>query len=493
MGLNTPPYCLACRPKLLPNQPPPETLMNTLPIRRRALAPLLAAALLAACASGPQTAGQPPIVFVHGNGDYAALWTTTAWRWESNGWPRSRLHAVDFPYPSARDDNGVAQDGRSSTDDQQRTLAAEVDKLLAATGATQVVLMGNSRGGNAIRSYLATANGAAKVSHAILGGTPNHGVWAIPAFRPNNEFNGSGPFLSGLNAPKGPNGDEVTPGPKWMTLRSDNNDKFAQPDGVWIGAKGTPTNITFEGPALKGADNRVLPGRDHREVSYHPEAFAVAYRFVTGRAPTTAGGPNAATHVLAEAQVRLSGKLSGFTAAGPTNLPVAGGQVSVYAVDANTGARRGAPLWDGQPGADGRWGPLTTDAKTALEFVVQAPGFAVAHIYRSPFLRSSEIVNLRPERLADADKDAAAVVSFVRPRAYFGLPRDTILLDGQPAPGIPPGVAGVAASKLVLQGAQGGPGRPVVAEFRSGVISERIVGQTWPARDKHLTVLELHE
>jgi hypothetical protein len=31
----------------------------------------------------------------------------------------------------------------------------------------------------------------------------------------------------------------------------------------------------------------VLPGRDHREVSYHPEAFAAAFRFVTGRAPAT--------------------------------------------------------------------------------------------------------------------------------------------------------------------------------------------------------------
>ena len=52
---------------------------------------------------------------------------------------------------------------------------------------------------------------------------------------------------------------------KWMTIRSDNNDKFAQPDGVWIGAKGTPTNVSFDGPALKGAENVVIAGIDHRE------------------------------------------------------------------------------------------------------------------------------------------------------------------------------------------------------------------------------------
>lgn len=35
---------------------------------------------------------------------------------------------------------------------------------------------------------------------------------------------------------------------EWMTIRSDNNDKFAQPDGLWIGQKGTATNVTAAGP-----------------------------------------------------------------------------------------------------------------------------------------------------------------------------------------------------------------------------------------------------
>ncbi len=464
--------------------------MNALPIRRRTLGALLAATLLAACASPPAADPRPPIVFVHGNGDTAALWTPTIWRWQSNGWPRERLHAVDFPFPSARDDNTKEQAGRSSADDQMRHLSAEIDKVLAATGAAKVVLMGNSRGGNAIRHYIANGNGAAKVSHAILGGTPNHGVWADPGFAPNSEFNGSGPFLSGLNAPQGANGNEVTPGPAWMTIRSDNNDKFAQPDGVWIGRKGQPTNVQFDGPALKGALNVVLPGRDHREVSYHPEAFVAAHRFVTGRAPAT----TSPTHVTPEARVTLAGKVTGYAGSSPTNLPLVGAKLTVYAVDAGTGARQGAALWSQTITADGRWGPLATDSATPLEFVLEAAGFATAHTYRAPFARSADTVNLRPERsIADADKDAAALVTLTRPRAYFGLPRDTVLLDGQPAAGIPTGVAGVALSKLKLTGAPGVAGRPVVAEFRSGVIAERIVGQTWPARDGHVTVLELHE
>lgn len=98
--------------------------------------------------------------------------------------------------------------------------------------------------------------------------------------------------------------------------------------------------------------------------------------------------------------------------------------------------------------------------------------------------------DLRPARIAEADRSADAIVSITRPRAYFGIPRDTILWDGQPAPGIPPGVAGVADSKILPTD---GASRPVVGEFSSGVISERIVGRVWPARDNHLTVLELHE
>ena len=50
--------------------------------------------------------------------------------------------------------------------------------MLAATGASKVVLVGNSRGGYAIRNFIANGGGAATVSHAILGGAPNHGVWA---------------------------------------------------------------------------------------------------------------------------------------------------------------------------------------------------------------------------------------------------------------------------------------------------------------------------
>jgi pimeloyl-ACP methyl ester carboxylesterase len=452
-------------------------------IRRHALWTLAAAVLLGACSTpAPAPPPQPPIVFVHGNGDTAALWTTTLWRFESNGWPSDRLHAVDLPYPLARDEDNLPQPGRTSSTEQAQFLSAEVDKVLARTGAQQVVLVGNSRGGNTIRNYVQNHGGASKVSMAVLGGTPNHGVWALKDFRPNSEFNGISPFLVALNAPKGPGGDEVTPGVRWLTLRSDNNDKFAQPDGVWIGAKGKPTNVNYDGPALKGAKNVVLPQRDHREVSFHPQAFAQTYEFITGRAPVTLA-------IASESKPVLNGKLSGIGPGGPSNLPLVGAMLEVFTVNATTGARQGAARHRKEIGTDGRWGPFVADSGTAYEFVISAPGYATTHLYRSPFARSSDIVNLRAERLAEADKDAVAVVTLTRPRGYFGLPRDRITLDGvTPAPGIPQGVAGASSAKLKLGGSAG---RPVAAEYQSGDIQERLVGLTWPAAENRVVVLEL--
>lgn len=447
---------------------------------------MLAAVAATAAAAWPTMAAEalPPIVFVHGNGESAALWLTTLWRFESNGWPPERLHAIHLPYPTARSSDDKPQPGRTSTTEHRQFLAAQVAQVLAATGAKQVVLIGNSRGGNAIRSFIMNG-GAAQVSHAILGGVPNHGVLVDAVNNLAGEFNGAGPFLKALNN-QGESGVEVTPGPRWMTIRSDNNDKYAQPDGFWIGAPGKSTGVSFDGPELRGALNVVLPGVDHRETSFSAPAFAAMVQFITGRAPATTG-------FTSQDKVVLSGQVSGIgvdnqpvPGALPSNLPLAGALVEVFAVDAATGGRQGAALCSATVGADGRWGPISLGPNTALEFVVAAPGYATTHIYRSAFARSSNIVHLRADVLLDADKSAGAVLSFTRPRGYFGLPRDSVVFDGQdPAPGIPRGVAGLAVTQIKLPAA---PQRAVVASFNG----QRIVGRSWPATENHIVQLELH-
>lgn len=453
---------------------------------RRTLFTLAASSLLlSACTITPPVDTHPPVVFVHGNGDSASIWQHTLWRFESNGWPQERLHAIDLPYPLARDEDSKAQPGRTSTTEHMAYLKAEVDRVMKATGANQVVLIGNSRGGYAIRNYIQNGGGDKTVSHAVLGGVPNHGVWAIKGFREGNEFSGTGPFLSTLNAPKNTAGDEVGGPVQWMTLRSDNNDKFAQPDGLWIGAKGTPTNVGFDGPALKGATNIVLPRVDHRETSFSPAAFDATYRFLTGQAPQTLA-------ILPQTPVVLDGKITGLgltptdpaTGSYANNLPLPGAQLAVYATNTATGERQGAAVHSKTVGADGRWGPFVAQPGVPYEFVISAPGYATTHIYRSPFPRSSGLIHLRAERAAAADKDAKSSITLTRPRGYFDAARDTMRFDGKALPGVPPAGAGVSNSKI--QPAQDGV-RAITAEFNG----EKITGRTWPTAENHLVVLEL--
>jgi hypothetical protein len=168
------------------------------------------------------------------------------------------------------------------------------------------------------------------------------------------------------------------------------------------------------------------------------------------------------------------------------NLPLPGALVQVYATDAESGLRSSAmPAHSKTVGADGVWGPFAGKAGVAYEFVVTAPGYATTHIYRSALPRGSNYLHLRAERLADSDKDAAAVVIFSRPRGYFDAQRDKMSFDGQsPPPGVPAVGAGVALSKLKLADAQD---RPLVAQFNG----ERIAGRVWPAGLGHLSILEL--
>ena len=444
------------------------------------------------CAYSPRAEVEaPPIVFVHGSGDSAALWQTTLWRFESNGWPRDRLFALQQPYPMARDDDSKEQPGRSSTAEHMAFLKTGVDQVLAQTGATRVVLVGNSRGGFAIRNYIQNGGGDKTVSHAILGGTPNHGIWAIPGYREGSEFSGTGPFLKALNAPKNAAGDEVTGPVRWLTIRSDNNDKYSQPDGEWIGAKGKPTQVGYDSPALKGAQNLVIPRLDHRETSFSSAAFEATYRFITGQNPSS-------QRIRPEQIIVLDGLVTGMGVRSSdsasassnftNNLPVPKARVEVYAVHYQSGLRIGAPVHSKAVQTDGRWGPVRGLPDVPYEFVVSAPGYAKTHIYRSPFPRSSNVVHLKPDRIADADLQAFSIVGLVRPRGYLDPSANHIRFDGQsPPPGISVApVAGIASSKIKLAQPED---RAIAAEFHTDSV-ERIVGRTWPAKENHVVWLE---
>ena len=452
---------------------------GTLPLLAGSLS--LPALAQTAPAAGPKAIGTaetgvveiPPVLFVHGNGDQAALWITTLWRMESNGVPRDRLLAINLTDPLARTDDKVEQANRSSTEDQRRELGEAIKELKRRTGAPRVALVGNSRGGNPIRNLIRNGGGA-DVSHAVLCGVPNHGVYDWDEGL-GGEFNGRGPFLRGLNEGEG----EVTPGTAFLTLRSDGIDKFAQADGRFVGKPGTPTGVTSDGPALKGATNLVLGAVDHRETAYSPRAFREIYKFIAGREPSR-------IEIVPEADVKLSGVVTGTPSGVQTNRPVSGASVDVYRVSGDTGERMGGPLHSSQTGADGRWGPAKVDPAWYLEIVLTSAGSPTTHIYRSPFPRSSDIVHLRAARpLGPADAGAGAVVLMARPRGYFGLPRDVVLIDGKEPKDVKSGVPTDSVTTLRLPAEEAG--RAVVAMFNT----ERIVARAWPASENRIAIAEL--
>ena len=426
---------------------------------------------LAFAATQARAADAAPVVFVHGNGDTAGLWITTFWRFESNAYPRDRLFALDLRYPQASAVWDQPQPGRSTAREVMEQLAAEVARVKARTGAGKVILVAQSRGGNTVRNYLKNGGGAAHVSAAVLCGCVNHGVIVSDKVLIGSEFNGASPFMRDLNSTPG----EVLPGISFVTIRSVADDKYAQPDGKYLGLPGTQTGVGFDGPALAGARNIAIPGIDHRETGYGIKAFPALFQAVTGTAPAT-------TAIAGEPAAALNGKVSGFEAGAPTNIAIAGARVTVWRVDPATGTRLGDPVHDRTTGSDGLWGPFTADPAANHEFVLAAPGYPVTHIYRAPFPRSSDILHLRPQPFGKGDESADAVLYLSRPRGYFGAGRDHVLLDGQPAPGIPPGVPAVSTSRLVSA-----PGRSVTGSFDA----ETIPARTWPRAENHVSVIEI--
>ncbi|HJO39738.1 MAG: hypothetical protein QGG24_03945 [Vicinamibacterales bacterium] len=432
---------------------------------------LLLAVLMLTVAAMSETStqtGDRPIVFVHGNGDSAALWHTTLWRFESNGYDGSRLFALDMVAPAAPADDRVDEPNRSTTTEQRDQLAAAVARILAETDQTRVILIGSSRGGNTIRNYIKTAGGHATVALAVLCGTPNHGIFASDD-APGSEYNRRGEFLTGLNA-----GSEIHPDVEFVTIRSDANDKYAQPTVAVDGGEDI-SGGGYDSPALAGALNLVIDGLDHREVAFAPQAFDAIYRAVTGRAPTPGITP--------ETNVRLGGVVSGFANGEPTNLPVAGALVVVYAVHPETGARLGEPVLRTTTGADGHWGPFAGAPTAPYEFVTSAAGYPTTHVYRSPFPRPTGLIRLRLEPLSGGAPSAPAIVTMNRPRGYFGHGRDTFTMDGRVPDGVVTGVPTTSAATLAFA---------VDRTVRVVLNNETLAVRTYRLAQQHVVFAEFH-
>ena len=377
--------------------------------RRRAAA--AGAVPLAGCASSPPSLeARPPIVFVPGNGDTAALWTTTIWRFESNGWPRERLQAIDIPYPLARDDDTRSSPAARSTAEHM-PLAAEVkqgarrDRRAAASSwsATRAAAMRSATSSPtaAARGWCRTPCSAACRTTAS---SPTR------ASCPATSSTAPGPFLTraqraaGRGGPGGQARHRLADDP----LRQQRQVRPARRRLDRPARARRPTS-SFDGPALKGAREhgppRRRPPRDLVRRRRPSQRVPLHHRPRAGHAGDRAGSPGRARRRRQRPRPRQpAGRLREQPAARRRD----GRGLRDRRRQRRAARRRRSMRRRSAPTADGDRSPPTPRRATSSWSPRPATRRRMSTARPSRARRRSSAC--APERLADADRGAVAVV-----------------------------------------------------------------------------------
>jgi triacylglycerol lipase len=110
------------------------------------------------------TTGRLPVLLIHGYQCNRGFWFWLRSRLEAAGWTVA-THSLEPVF--------------SDIDAYAKGIARRIDEVLAATGAPQVILVGHSMGGLALRAYL-RRYGIDKVARLITLGSPHHGTLLAP-------------------------------------------------------------------------------------------------------------------------------------------------------------------------------------------------------------------------------------------------------------------------------------------------------------------------
>jgi triacylglycerol lipase len=143
----------------------------------------------------PTTLQHDPILFVHGYGGNAENFCTMIGRFRADGWSDNELYAYDYSLVTS-----FATDAGD--------ISAQVNAILARTGASKVDIITHSAGAVSSRYYIKNLGGESKVDAWVSLAGPNHGTDTADncSFTPCLEMRLGSIFLATLNA-----GDE-TPG-----------------------------------------------------------------------------------------------------------------------------------------------------------------------------------------------------------------------------------------------------------------------------------------
>ena len=140
----------------------------------------------------PTAAHPRPVILVHGTfEDMANNWQALSPLLSNNGYCVFALN-----YGSFGGSGSIGVYGTGYIESSAAQLGAFVDKVLAATGASRVDIVGHSQGGMMPRYYMRFDNGAAKV-HTLVGLAPsNHGTTLDGLFTLSSYFPGSNAALA---------------------------------------------------------------------------------------------------------------------------------------------------------------------------------------------------------------------------------------------------------------------------------------------------------
>ena len=303
---------------------------------RRRLLCALAGAVLAAtvvpvpAVASPATAHRSsfrPVIFVHGFSGGASQFETQAKRLASNGYRSDLVEAEEYDSPNI---GTILPQVWASLD-------ARIARLLTASGADKVDMLGHSLGTFVMQGYLnSSPERAARIAHYVN--------------------------LDGATA-------------------------TAQPGGVptlAIWGEGNPAR------AITGATNVYFPDQSHTQTVSSPESFTQFYTFFNGRAPRT-------TSVVPQPFGLAS--VSGRAVLFPSNAGVTDATLLVYRVSSLTGRRLShRPEHTFALGGDGSFGPFRVLAGARYEFAIVRAGAPTHHLYFEPFVRSDNLVRLLTSR-----------------------------------------------------------------------------------------------
>jgi triacylglycerol esterase/lipase EstA (alpha/beta hydrolase family) len=216
----------------------------------------------------PSAARPVPVILVHGTfADMADSWQALSPLLYNNGYC---VFALNYGSYDGSGSVGVDATGDIAASAQQ--LSTFVDRVLAATGAKKVDLVGHSQGGMMPRYYIKNLGGASKVDTLVGLAPSNHGttlegLFTLAGYFPGasalvgvdcpacEEQEAGSSFITALNQ-----GGETVPSVKYTVIESDNDEVVTPYTSAFLASAPNVTNILLQNQcALDQGEHLSMP------------------------------------------------------------------------------------------------------------------------------------------------------------------------------------------------------------------------------------------